>query len=323
MSPASPPPPPPPPPPRPIYTGTEVDGRLVPRGWLDQAPVTRTLLAINVAVFVVQLALTAGKSLMHLPLREQLAFGGSYSLATIGENRWETLVTACFLHDGILHLGFNMLALWQAGPIVEKNVGSARMAPMYLVAGIFGNLLSVSVTSMERIAQVTVGASGAISGVLAAALVLGWRVQGWRGPLTQAMVRWLGFVVVFGILSRFSGGHIDNAAHMGGALAGGAIAAMWRRGYHYSERATRIILGVCAAVLVGSIALVGWRDQIDRFASMSLQERDDETNRALDDGRCRDAHDGLLAVERLRVKLAPVSRLREKVEAVCGHVGDR
>jgi rhomboid protease GluP len=312
VSPASSPPPSPP----------EDDGRLVPRGWLDHAPVTRALLTVNVAVWVMQLVLTGAKSFMHLPIREELAFGGSYSLATIGENRWETLVTACFLHDGVLHLGFNMIALWLAGPIVEKNVGSARMAPMYLVAGVFGNLLSIGATSMQRIAQVTVGASGAISGVLAAALVLGWRVQGWRGPLTQAMVRWLGFVVVFGILSRFSGGHIDNAAHMGGALAGGAIAATWRRGYRYSEGATRITLGVCAAVLAGSIAIVGWHDQTDHFAAMNLQERDEVTNRALDDGRCRDAHDGLLAVERERNKLAPVSRLREKVEAECGHVGD-
>jgi len=310
------------PPPRPIYAGSEDDGRLVPRGWLDQAPVTRALLTVNVAVWVVQLVLTAGKSLMHLPIREELAFGGSYSLATIGEGRWETLVTACFLHDGILHLAFNMLALWQAGPIVEKNVGSARMAPMYLVAGIFGNLLSIGATWMERIAQVTVGASGAISGVLAAALVLGWRVQGWRGPLTQAMVRWLGFVVVFGVLSRFSGGHIDNAAHMGGALAGGVIAATWRRGFRYSARTTRVILGVCGGVLAGAIGIVGWHDQTDRFAAMTLQERDDVTNRALDDGRCRDAHEGLLAVERERNRLAPVSRLREKVEAECGHVGD-
>ncbi len=313
------------PPPRPIDTASPGDdGRLVPRGWLDHAPVTRALLAVNVAVWLVQLVLTGGKSLMHLPIREELAFGGSYSLATIGENRWETLVTACFLHDGVLHLAFNMLALWLAGPLVEKNVGSARMAPMYLVAGVFGNLASISATEwVSHSGLVTVGASGAISGVLAAALVLGWRVQGWRGPLTQAMVRWLGFVIIFGVLSRFTGRNIDNAAHMGGAVAGGVIAAMWRRGYLYSARATRIILGVCAGVLAGAIGIVGWHDQTDRFAAMNLQQRDDDTNRALDDGRCRDAHDGLLAVERERNKLAPVSRLREKVEAECGHIGDR
>lgn len=277
---------------------------------------TRGLLALNVAVFVVQLVLTSGKSLTHLPPREELAFGASYSLATVGENRWETLVTACFLHDGVLHLLFNMLLLWLAGPTVERYVGSARLAPMYLVAGAVGNLVSVYATWIERTAQVTVGASGAISGVLAATLVLGWRVQGWRGPLTKAMALWLGFVLVFGLLSRMTGGHIDNGAHIGGALAGGAIAATWKRGYQYSERATRIALGGCAALLVACIGLVGWRDQTDPYAALTLQERDDATNRALDDGRCRDAHDGLRAVERLRGKLAPVSQLRDRVEGI-------
>jgi rhomboid protease GluP len=309
------------PPPRPVPTDPPAARRETPSGWLDHSPVTRALLALNVSVFVVQLVLTAGKSLMHLPTREALAFGASYSLATIGEDRWETLVTACFLHDGVLHLGLNMLALWQAGPLVERTVGSARTGPMYLAAGIAGNALSVAATWVQRTAQVAVGASGAISGVLAAAFVVGWRLQGWRGPLTQAMLRWLGFVVAFGLMSRMTGGHIDNAAHVGGALAGGLIAAAWRRGTRASERTARIILGSCAAVVVACIGLVGLRDHTDPFAVMTLQDRDEFTNRALDDGRCGDAHDGLLAVERLRGKLAPVNQLREKVEMICGHLG--
>jgi rhomboid protease GluP len=290
---------------------------------VDQTPVTRTLLGLNAAVFLVQLVLTAGKSLMHLPPSEALAFGASYSLATVGENRWETLVTACFLHDGVLNLLINMLLLWQAGPLVERAVGSARLAPMYLVAGAAGNLLSIGVTWLQRTAQVSLGASGAISGVLAAALVLGWRDQGWRGPLTQAMVRWLGFLLLFGVASRLTGGHVDNAAHVGGAIAGGVISAAWRHTTPYSVRATRIALGVCAAIVIGCIGVVGWRDQTDPFAALTLQERDEATKLALDEGRCRDAHDGLRAVERLRDRLAPVSQLRERVEGICGHVGTR
>jgi rhomboid protease GluP len=294
---------------------------LVPPGWLDHVPVTRALLALNISVFVVQLVLTAGASLTQLPTREALAFGASYSLATIGENRWETLVTACFLHDGVLHLGLNMLLLWLAGPLVERNLGSARMGTMYLAAGIAGSALSAVMTWLLRGVQVGVGASGAISGLLAAAFVIGWRVHGWRGPLTQVMLLVLGFLLAFGLLSRLTGHHIDNAAHIGGAFIGALIAASWRRGTRVSERATRVILGACTAVLVACIAVVGVRDQTDRFAVMTLQERDEFTNRALDDGSCRDAQDGLLAVERLRGKLAPVTRLREKVESVCGHLG--
>jgi len=297
---------------------------LVPRGWLDNAPVTRALLTLNFAIFLVQAVLTGGKSLLHLPQREALAFGASYAFATVGEGRWETLLTACFLHDGLLHVGFNMLLLWQAGPIVEKNVGSARMAPLYLAAGVLGNLLSVGWAWRGHVPQqVSLGASGAITGVLAAALVLGVRLQGWRGALAQAMLRWLVFVLGFGILSSFTGGHIDNAAHIGGAMAGALIAALWRRGYRYSERTSRVVLGVCAGVLTACVAVVGWHDQYDPFARMDLQERDEFTERALAMGRCRDAHEGLQAVERLRSKLAPVPHLRETVESECGHVGQR
>jgi rhomboid protease GluP len=304
-------------PPRPIYVGSGDDGRLVPPNWLEQAPVTRMSIALNVAVFVVQIGLTGGKSIMHLPEGEGLSFGASYSLAVLGERRWETLVTACFLHDGLLHIGFNMLALWMAGPIVERAVGSARMAPLYVAAGAFGNLLSVAHSWVVRSAQLTVGASGAISGVIAAALVLGWRTQGWRGPLTQAMGRWLLFVFAFGLMSRFGGGNVDNAAHFGGALAGATIALTWRRGRSYSRRATSVAVGSCAAVLAACVAIVAVHDRYDRFARMTLQDRADFTNEALSEGRCDDAIEGLNAAQRLRANLAPLTSLRNRVNETC------
>jgi len=304
-------------PPRPIYTEPDDAGRIVPPKWLDQAPVTRTLIALNVAVFAVQTALASGGATTGFSPGESLALGASYPMATLGENRWETLVTACFLHANLLHIGFNMLALWQAGPLVERAVGSARMAPMYLFAGALGNLLSVLRGLTARGDAFTVGASGAISGVIAAALVVGWRVQGWRGPLTQAMARWLGFIVVFGVVVNATGGHIDNSAHVGGAVAGALIASMWRRGFRYSERASRAVLAVCAVVLVGCIGLVAVRDHTNPFATMPLKEREEFARQAFLDGRCADALAGLAAVERLR---GPVTSLREQVERACGHV---
>ena len=302
--------------PRPLEVRTD-NGRFVRPGWLDHAPVTRALIAMNVAVFLVQFARIGRPLLNHLPTSEALAFGASYTLATIGESRYETLITACFLHGGVLHIGFNMLALWQAGPLVERSVGSARMAPMYLFAGGAGNALSVACAWLMRSAKVTVGASGAIAGLLGAALVVGWRVQGWRGPLTQAMLRWIGLVVAFGFFAELSGGGIDNAAHVGGALAGMAIALAWKRGYRYSERATSVILGLCAGVVAACIAVVAVRDR-DPFARMVLAERHEYTTDALLDGRCKDAKEGLLAVERLRAKMAPVTSLRNEVRTVCG-----
>jgi rhomboid protease GluP len=280
------------------------------------------LLTLNVAVFAMEA--TLARSLSDLPPRLALELGASYGLATVGELRLETLVTACFLHAGLFHVGFNMLALWQAGPLVERTVGSARMAPMYLAAGVFGNVLSVVYGFWSHhTALYTLGASGAISGVLAAALVVGWRVQGWSGPLTQAMFRWLAFVVVFGVLSNRNGGRIDNAAHVGGALAGAAIAALWQRGAGYSATATRVVLAACSGILVACIAVVAMRDRTDPFATLMLSDRFDFTHDALAEGRCGDAQAGLAAVERLRAPMAPVSSLRKAVEATCGHQENR
>jgi rhomboid protease GluP len=300
----------------PVEARPDKGGRLVPKGWLDEAPVTRALLVLNVAVFGVEVLLT--RTVTDLPTRAALELGACNSLAVIGDHRFETLVTACFLHAGVLHIAFNMLALWQAGPLVERSAGSARMAPMYLVAGALGNVTSVAYGWVTRSVGFSVGASGAISGVIAAALVLGWRTQGWRGPITQAMVRWLGFVVVFGILTNLTGGRIDNAAHVGGAVAGGIIASLWVRGYRYSQAMTDVWLGVSAAVVVGCITLVAWRDRTDPFATMMLQDRFDYTHTALYGGRCADAREGLAAVERLRGSMAHVTSLRVQVEAVCG-----
>ena len=308
--------------PRPIETDGSADdrGRLVPPGWLDQAPVTRALLAMNLAVFAVQAAITGGRSLLHLPAHMGLAFGATVPYFVVGDNRWETLVTACFLHDGVLHIGFNMLALWQAGPLVERAVGSARMAPMYLLAGAAGNALCVAqawLSPYETREISVVGASGAICGLVAAALVVGWRVQGWRGPLTQAMARWLGFVLVFGWVASRSGASIANGAHVGGALAGAAIAATWRRATTYSARKTAAILAACAAVLAGCIALVAVRDRTDPFALLGVNERYNFTDEALRERSCVDARAGMRALERLHSGLPAVTPLRRQVDASC------
>ncbi|HSY22136.1 MAG TPA: rhomboid family intramembrane serine protease [Polyangiaceae bacterium] len=284
----------------------------------DSQPVTRTLLSLNIAMFVVETALTG--RVVDLPSRPALELGASYAFATVGESRWETLLTACFLHAGVVHLAFNMLALWLAGPEVERAVGSARMAPMYLVAGAFGNLLGVEYNWLTRSDVFSVGASGAISGVLSAALVVGLRTEGRRSPLAGEMALWLGFVLVFGLASSLRGGRIDNAAHLGGALAGAVIASGWKLQRVYSRGASAVILAVSGGTLVACIALVAIRDRTNPFAGMLLPDRHEFTLQALADGRCGDAQRGLVAVEHLRANMAKVE-LRSFVEGTCGHVG--
>jgi hypothetical protein len=96
---------------------------------------------------------------------------------------------------------------------------------------------------------------------------------------------------------------------------------MWKRGYRYSSGATKAILAVCLGAVATCVALVAFHDRTDRFAAMTERARQDYTMEALRDGRCRDAHDGLLATERLRGGRMAGS-LRRYVEEDCGHVGE-
>ncbi len=283
----------------------------------DAAPFTRALVTLDCAVFLMEAVLS--RSLVALPTRRALALGASYDFATIGEHRWETLVTACFLHDGVVHLAVNMIVLWYVGSFVERAAGPARMAPLTLIAGAVGNLTSALNGVARHQVVLTVGASGAICGILGAAVVLAWRGQGWRGPVTRAMAGWLALLVAFGFVSSFSGARVDNAAHLGGAAAGVAVAWFWRRRPHSPAFVARVV-GACVAVLLACIAVVALHDRSDPFAALDLRDRSDFTSEALADGRCGDARQGLLAVERLRGPMAPVTSLRSMVEATCGHV---
>jgi hypothetical protein len=132
------------------------------------------------------------------------------------------------------------------------------------------------------------------------------------------MARWLGFVVVFGLLMSVGGGHIDNAAHVGGAVAGAVIASTWRRGYRYKPAATAAILAASVGVVAAAIGALAWHDRTDRFAAMSLEDRSSFTMDAIAQGHCKDAREGLASVDRLRAWAAPVTSLRTHVEAVCG-----
>jgi rhomboid protease GluP len=260
------------PPPRPVYTAPQPSGP--PRGWLKMAPVSRALLVVNAILFVLEGF--DGTDFWNIPTKTSVLFGANLPHATLHDGRVETLVTACFLHAGLLHVGFNMMVLFQAGPLVERSVGSARMAPMYLLSGILASLASAVRGVVFHQEMPSVGASGAIMGLLAAAMVIGWRAQGFRAPLTQSLFRWLLINLAFGFMvnlgAKQTGVMVDNAAHLGGAVAGALIALTWRRGVKYSTRATVVIVAACALVVAGAFGVVGWHDIQDPWADFRPSE---------------------------------------------------
>ena len=160
----------------------------------------------------------------------------------VAEGEYWRLVTSGFMHSGILHLGFNMYVLYWLGTMLEPALGHVRFAALYLaslLAGSFGvMLLSPN--------AVTVGASGAVFGLMAAAFVM----QHARG--INPMQSGLGPVILLNIGITFLVPNISIGGHLGG-LVGGAIAAF------LMDRVAgrRVAAGVAACVAVGAVSAAG------------------------------------------------------------------
>lgn len=189
-----------------------------------KAPVTLALMAINLVVFAV--TLFHGASLWHTGSAVQLAWGANFGPAT-QDGQWWRLLTAMFLHFGILHLGLNMWALWDVGRLVERLLGRPRFLLLFLASGVFGNLLSLVVQGNRAVSG---GASGAVFSLYGALLVFLWRE---RRHVDRGEFRWLfGAASVFALFTLGMGlvvPGIDNAAHLGGLLCGAVLARVLAR----------------------------------------------------------------------------------------------
>lgn len=151
---------------------------------------------------------------------------------------WLTLITSMFMHGGWLHLAGNMLFLWVFGDNVEHRVGAIRYVIFYLVAGVIGSLAQIAINTDSPIP--TLGASGAISGVLGAYLVMfpGNRVTVFlfrivtQVPALVAIGLWAAFQFINGIgafaVTEETAGGVAYMAHIGGFVAGLAAGFLFR-----------------------------------------------------------------------------------------------
>lgn len=151
-------------------------------------------------------------AVMNLDGPTLFAFGAKYSPAIWAGEYWR-LVTAGFLHGGLVHIGMNSWAMFSLGAQVDEIYGSSRMLVIYFVSSVLGFGLSTVFS-----ASLSIGASAGICGLIGAMIALGTRRHNPIGDAVRgAYLRWAGMILIIGFLPMF---HIDNAAHIGG-LAGG------------------------------------------------------------------------------------------------------
>ena len=176
------------------------------------------------------------------------------------EGRWWTLITAIYLHGGLLHIVFNMLWVRQLGPLVEELYGPFRLFVIFTVAGVVGFLFSTLLGTqyVEGFPRSSLGASGSIFGLLAAAIVYGRRLG--STLFTRQFLQWAVLLFVFGFI--MSG--VDNWAHAGGFVGGYAVSYLFsktpgsREGLGtYVAAGACVVLTIAAFLLQFSTALLG------------------------------------------------------------------
>jgi membrane associated rhomboid family serine protease len=224
------------------------------------APITKILIAANLLIYLITIEQGAGLNSPGGPLFDRMILAGTHWIDPaalhpvqngLAQGEWWRLVTSMFLHASLLHIGFNMYVLWWAGSQVEQYLGSARYIGLYFVSGLAGSAGAMLYAPLVP----TLGASGAVFGVLGSMAVLEWQFTGRVGGQAMTLIAInlvLGFVIT----------NIAWSAHIGGLIGGVLITlgyAHWRGG-----RAQHGQLGlggvvVLVAVAVGSVAIAYFR----------------------------------------------------------------
>ena len=216
----------------------------VPR---DETLVTKVLIGINLAVYLVTVAQGAGISSPGGRLFNRLLLWGP----AVRDGDWWRLITSAFLHGGLLHIAFNMLALWWIGGPVETVMGRWRYIALYLISGLAGAAGALLATPTSP----TVGASGAIFGLLGAMLVIQWQATGTlAGPALTLIL--INLAITFAVPNISYGGHL-------GGLVGGILATLAMTDFGTKHVAYARISPAAVMLLIGigvlSVALAYWR----------------------------------------------------------------
>jgi rhomboid protease GluP len=220
--------------------------------------VTPAIIVLNLLVFLV-MAL-AGAGLTDVDPRVHVEFGSNYGPLTWNGEPWR-LLTSAFIHFGVMHIAFNMYALYNGGVLTEKLFGNARFAVVYLLAALAGSVAS----SWWDPSRNSAGASGAVFGVFGALLAYIARFPraiplDMLKSVRSGAIMLCVYSLAMGVLLPF----VDNAAHVGGLLGGAASGYLLARPFEPEARAVSrpgqvaaVAVAVCVALALLSYRL--WR----------------------------------------------------------------
>lgn len=226
------------------------------QGLSSTGQLVKWIIAANVVMYAISLLLNPsgmGFSLNPFsflsPSNQSLALLGATGTIPIDRlHRWWTLVSANYLHGGIIHILFNMIALRQIAPLVVQEYGGHRMFVLYTLGGIAGFLISY----LAGVAF-TIGASAAICSLIGASLYFGKSRGGTYGQAVYKQVGgWVVAIFVFGFLVP----GINNWGHGGGIAAGLGLGFLM--GYQEKRRENlfhKILAGLCALL---TVVILGW-----------------------------------------------------------------
>jgi rhomboid protease GluP len=217
----------------------------------------KVIITTNVVFYLLSLILSKNRGLGMNPMSflspdqmSLLLLGATGTVPVFEMHRWWTVISASYLHGGLLHVIFNMMALRQIGPWVSAEFGPGRMFIIYTASGVCGYLVSCFAG-----VGFTIGASASVCGLIGALYYFGKSRGGQYGSAVSREVSgWLISLMLFGLVMP----GINNWGHGGGVVGGVALA--WLLGYGERRRETlwhRMLALLCVLITVLILAMAG------------------------------------------------------------------
>jgi membrane associated rhomboid family serine protease len=226
---------------------TVLGGRVSDRAGL----VTRILIAINIAAFLAQRlvpgltdrgAMVPGGNVVG---RFADGVAGQFRVPGVATGEYYRLITSAFLHQGVLHIAFNMFALYLIGTQLEGLLGTGRYLTLYFLSALGGNVLGYLLAPAN---QGSVGASGAVFGLFAALFIVGRRLS--------ADVSQIAVLIGVNLVITFVASGIDWRGHVGGLVTGAVLATAYAYAPRRQRHAVAVGASLAVAVLLGVLVLV-------------------------------------------------------------------